>query len=98
MTTIYDLRDRCVAQTDAAEIIRLRTELGITQQELAVMLGTSPQAVLRWEKNRTLPSLPIALGFMLRTMVAEKQQLGLSDDECRKWIKSGFWNIPARFK
>jgi putative transcriptional regulator len=41
----------------------LRSELGWTQQELAKAVGVSRQSVNSIERNRYVPSLPLALKF-----------------------------------
>ena len=38
-------------------IRELRTEKGLTQQELASLLGVSPTAVSKWENGRGLPDI-----------------------------------------
>jgi len=39
-----------------ARIRRRRQELGLTQEELAVLVGVSARAVIRWELGRNFPS------------------------------------------
>lgn len=41
----------------------LRTQLGWTQQELADAVGVSRQSINSIERNRYVPSLPLALTF-----------------------------------
>jgi putative transcriptional regulator len=41
----------------------LRSELGWTQQQLAEAVGVSRQSVNSIERNRYVPSLPLALKF-----------------------------------
>ena len=41
----------------------LRTERGLTQQELAKAVGVSRQSINSIERNRYVPSLPLALRF-----------------------------------
>jgi putative transcriptional regulator len=41
----------------------LRTERGWTQQELAKSVGVSRQSINSIERNRYVPSLPLALRF-----------------------------------
>ena len=43
----------------------LRTERGWTQQELAKAVGVSRQSVNSIERNRYVPSLPLALEFAI---------------------------------
>jgi putative transcriptional regulator len=42
---------------------QLRTELGLTQQQLAEAVGVSRQSINSIERNRYVPSLPLALTF-----------------------------------
>jgi transcriptional regulator with XRE-family HTH domain len=42
-----------------ATIKKLRTERGITQEELANKIGVSFQAVSKWETNTTTPDIAI---------------------------------------
>lgn len=44
-------------------IKEFRTERGWTQQELAKMAGVSRQSINSIERNRYVPSLPLALEF-----------------------------------
>lgn len=58
-------------------IIRLRRELGITQQQLAVELGKAVVTVARWETSR-LPS-PEELAALIQYAVDRKQDAIASD-------------------
>lgn len=98
MTTILDIQRRCVEQLTGEELVQLRTSMGLSQQQLADVLGTTPQAVLRWEKQYGKPTLPIPIAFMLRTLVEETQRLGMTQDETRQWFRSRFWDVPPRFR
>jgi putative transcriptional regulator len=56
------------SQLDMAEHVRnsvkdLRVERGWTQQELAEAVGVSRQSINSIERNRYVPSLPLALTF-----------------------------------
>ena len=42
----------------AEKMIRLRKAKGLSQEELAELLGVSRQAVSRWEQENTYPDLP----------------------------------------
>jgi putative transcriptional regulator len=44
-------------------IRELRSERGWTQQELAELVGVSRQSINSIERNRYVPSLPLALQF-----------------------------------
>ena len=46
---------------DFCEIFKaLRKEKGLTQDQIAEILGTSPQTISRWETGTSCPALPIA--------------------------------------
>ena len=56
------------SQLDMPPIVKnrvraLRTELGWTQQELADAVGVSRQSINSIERDRYVPSLPLALTF-----------------------------------
>lgn len=38
-------------------LIRARTKVGLTQHELAVLLGTTQSAVAKWENGTTIPKI-----------------------------------------
>ena len=44
--------------TIGKRIALLRKEKGLTQEELATHMGVSPQAVSKWENDRTSPPCP----------------------------------------
>lgn len=45
--------------TLGTRINMLRKRNGITQEELAEQMGVSPQAVSKWEKDLSIPDLPV---------------------------------------
>lgn len=45
--------------TLGTRINTLRKRNGITQEELAEQMGVSPQAVSKWEKDLSIPDLPV---------------------------------------
>jgi len=58
------------SELDMAEAVHnrvktLRNERGWTQQELAEAVGVSRQSINSIERNRYVPSLPLALKFAL---------------------------------
>ena len=52
-----------MAPTVTNRVKELRTERGWTQQELAEAVGVSRQSINSIERNRYVPSLPLALKF-----------------------------------
>ena len=60
----------------ATELIRARARAGLSQEELAVRMGTSQSAIARLEGGRTLPSTKTLLRFAEAT--GSKVQVRLS--------------------
>ena len=67
---IYDLRiyiemesELDMAETITNRVKELRGKRGWTQQQLAAAVGVSRQSVNSIERNRYVPSLPLALKF-----------------------------------
>ena len=52
-----------MAATITNRVKELRSERGWTQQELAQTVGVSRQSINSIERNRYVPSLPLALEF-----------------------------------
>ena len=45
------------------KVKEMRTERGWTQEQLAAMVGVSRQSIISIERDRYVPSLPLALTF-----------------------------------
>lgn len=57
--------------TIGKNIAKLRKDNGMTQEQLAEMLGTSPQSVSKWETGSTMPDimlLPVIAGCLNTTL------------------------------
>jgi putative transcriptional regulator len=52
-----------MSQTVTNRVKELRSERGWTQQDLAEAVGVSRQSINSIERNRYIPSLPLALEF-----------------------------------
>ena len=52
-----------MSQTVTNRVKELRSERGWTQQDLAEAVGVSRQSINSIERNRYVPSLPLALEF-----------------------------------
>ncbi len=50
----YDAREEEFAL--AAALIRVRSDAGLTQEQLAELMGTKQEVIARWEGGRVLPS------------------------------------------
>ena len=51
------------------KISELRKAGSMTQDDLAVKMGVSPQAVSKWENDLSMPDLPILITFMFHWMI-----------------------------
>jgi putative transcriptional regulator len=61
---IFDLESKLDMATSVRNRVReLRNKRGWTQQELASAVGVSRQSINSIERNRYVPSLPLALEF-----------------------------------
>ena len=58
---------------DGKEIRFLRTEMGMTQEELAKVLGVARNTVVRWEKNK--PRIDAAAEVVVRMLSMERLDL-----------------------
>ena len=56
---------------------KLRVELGMTQKELAEIMGVNSLSVSRWETGKTFPKVQVA-----NKMIARVREMDISDD-CR---------------
>jgi len=60
---------------DGNEIRFLRTEMGMTQEELARVLNVARNTVVRWEKNK--PRIDAAAEVVVRMLSAERLELDI---------------------
>ena len=54
------VREIPVPEYSAADILRIRSELRLSQKALACVIGVSPRTVEAWEAGRNAPSGPAA--------------------------------------
>lgn len=59
------------------KILELRQANNLTQEELALRLGVSPQALSKWERGQSLPDLPIFADLCRVLNVSADVMLGL---------------------
>ena len=59
-TLLYYVDKRVIYMTFANNLKRLRTEANLTQEELASMIGTSKQAISRYERSNREPNIKTA--------------------------------------
>lgn len=72
-------------------ISRLRRDKGLTQEELAEMLGVSPQAVSKWENDQTCPDILLLpeLARILEISVDELLSGKKADEPIAKVLDEG---------
>lgn len=75
-TTLTDERER--ATRLGKRIKNRRRDLGITQVQLAEIIGTTQSAVCKWELGYRLPSIA--------NVARLKRGLALSDSDFQSWI------------
>lgn len=78
-----------------ATIKKLRTERGITQEELANKIGVSFQAVSKWETNTTTPDISIIPQLALFFRVSIDSLFAINKDDYMERI-SNKSNFPKR--
>ena len=84
-----------------ATIKKLRTERGITQEELANRMGVSFQAVSKWETNATtpdiaiLPQLALFFGVSIDTLFSMNQDDYI--ERISKMIRDEYSIAPENF-
>ena len=69
--------------TLAEKILHLRTQLGLSQLELAEKLGVSRQSVSKWETGQSVPDL--------EKLIKLADLFGISVDEL---VREGEWPQP----
>ncbi len=73
-----------------ATIKKLRTERGITQEELANKIGVSFQAVSKWETNTTTPDIAIIPQLALFFGVSIDSLFAINKDDYMERISNTF--------
>ena len=92
-------------ETLGKRIAQYRKEKGLRQDDLAEMLGVSPQAVSKWENDQTcpdislLPQLASILGVTVDELLSGKKEahaVRLVPEEERKDIKDMMLRVVAK--
>ena len=71
----------------ASNLIRLRTEAGLTQAELASMINYSDKSVSKWERGEAVPD-----AYVLKQMAEVSRLLNEEED----WKKYEDWSLKCR--
>lgn len=61
----------------------IRIEKGLSQQELADILGTSKQVISRYETNQRVPKLTVAIEYAVKLGIPKERLLDNS------WVENG---------
>lgn len=77
MTPRQILPEQCVE----TRVKELREERGLSQEQLARLLGVTRQTIIAIEKGKYLPSLPLAL-LLARVFQVRVEDLFLLREEC----------------
>ena len=65
-------------------ILSLRQNANMTQEELALRMGVTPQAISKWERGQSLPDLSIFTELCRALNVSADRLLGLENKEAKK--------------
>ena len=65
-------------------ILSLRQNANMTQEELALRMGVTPQAISKWERGQSLPDLSIFIELCKALNVSADTLLGLENRETEK--------------
>ena len=60
-------------------IKRIRKQLGLTQEELALHVGVTPQAVSRWENGTGMPDISLVVPIAKTLQVSTDSLFGVDD-------------------
>ena len=62
-------------------IRRIRKQLGLTQEELALHVGVTPQAVSRWENGTGMPDISLVVPLAKTLRVSTDALFGVNEDQ-----------------
>lgn len=68
------VRARSVAGWGPSELKRDREEMGLTQEQLALLLGITPMSISRWETGQHDMTHPVAINLAIRWLKRELRQ------------------------
>jgi len=68
----------------------IRKQIGLTQEELALHIGVTPQAVSRWENGTGMPNISMVVPLAKTLNVSTDYLFGLEKNEitrkiCTQW-------------
>jgi transcriptional regulator with XRE-family HTH domain len=78
------------------EIKRARLSLGLSQEELAQLFGTTGNTVARWERDESTPAYPGILRLAFEALQVRK--LSHEDDELKQLIAETSERIDKRYE
>ena len=61
-------------------IKRIRKQLGLTQEELAMHVGVTPQAVSRWENGTGMPDISLVVPLAKTLRVSTDSLFGINEE------------------
>ena len=62
-------------------IKRIRKQLGLTQEELAMHVGVTPQAVSRWENGTGMPDISLVVPLAKTLRVSTDSLFGINEEK-----------------
>ena len=62
-------------------IKKIRKQLGLTQEELAMHVGVTPQAVSRWENGTGMPDISLVVPLAKTLRVSTDSLFGINEEK-----------------
>ena len=76
-------------------IRRIRKQLGLTQEELALHVGVTPQAVSRWENGTGMPDISLVVPLAKTLRVSTDALFGVNDGRSLESLQLN--TVPMQF-
>ncbi len=83
--------------TIGTNIKNLHVKRGITQEQLAVKIGVTPQSVSKWERNECYPDITYLIPIAEYFAVTIDELMGMNEEKKEKLIK-GKLNEIEKFR